>query len=191
MYNKSRRYYLFIAAVTLGLLPLLLAPTKEVKLRAQPWATVTAAVPLTPPEPWAVITSERTLDPTFGPAYRYLETNGHRGQTVPLHRVTAYNALPYQTSPDPTMSSCGPTFEGQIAVSQDLLFKDGRKAMCGKEVTLLVMSNDNKYVVQRISGIVNDTMNRRYTNAADILIHNTDVDQALAWGVRRALLVVE
>jgi 3D (Asp-Asp-Asp) domain-containing protein len=80
---------------------------------------------------------------------------------IPLSRITYYNAVPEQTDDDPEMSACGPTMDGQIAVSRDL-FKV--VLPCGTRVQLIV--ND----VYEGEFIVWDTMARRWTETADVLM---------------------
>lgn len=102
---------------------------------------------------------------------------------VELGRVTAYNAVPEQTTADPTMSSCGPTFPGQIALSRDLFFDEhGNKHLCGAEAVIVLDSG----VV--ITGIVNDTMAARWRLSADILMDSEP--DALAFGVQAGVLSI-
>lgn len=106
--------------------------------------------------------------------------------SVPLQRISAYNPLPWQTDADPYTSSCGPNRPDQIALSQDLFFENGRK-ICGTEVTLLVVEEGR--VVESYDRVVWDTMNIRYTATADMYLPEDRVEEAMAWGVRRGLLV--
>lgn len=105
---------------------------------------------------------------------------------VPLHRVSAYNPVPRQTWGDPTVSSCGPNRENQIAVSRDLFFDDeGRKHLCGASVTVITERGEvfEDYVIW-------DTMNPRYSNTADILMPTEDESVAFAFGITRGILLI-
>lgn len=97
-----------------------------------------------------------------------------------LHRVTAYNAVPWQTSSDPEISACGPTRPDQIALSQDLFFRKNGGNRCGERVEIVLSSG------KVIHGVVWDTMNARYKMAADILMDS--VHEAVQFGVKEAEL---
>ncbi len=97
-----------------------------------------------------------------------------------LHRVTAYNAVNWQTDSDPDVSACGPTRPNQIALSQDLFFRRNGNNRCGEHVEIVLGSG------AIIHGIVWDTMNPRYHMAADILMGT--VRQAVNFGVQQAEL---
>ncbi len=97
-----------------------------------------------------------------------------------LHRVTAYNAVHWQTDSDPRVSACGPTRPNQIALSQDLFFRRDGNNRCGEHVEIVLASG------AVIHGIVWDTMNPRYHMAADILMGT--VRQAQNFGVQQAEL---
>ncbi len=103
---------------------------------------------------------------------------GHR--LIYLHRVTAYNAVAWQTSRDPEMSACGPTRPDQVALSQDLFFRRNGTNRCGEKVDILLSSG------QVVHGVVWDVMNPRYHMAADILMNT--LQQAVDFGVQRAEL---
>ncbi len=103
---------------------------------------------------------------------------GHR--LVYLHRVSAYNAVAWQTNSNPSMSACGPTRPNQIALSQDLFFRRNGGNRCGEKVDILLSSG------QVVQGVVWDTMNARYKMSADILMGS--VQQAVDFGVQRAEL---
>ncbi|MEY2342904.1 hypothetical protein AB4090_12445 [Acidithiobacillus sp. IBUN Pt1247-S3] len=103
---------------------------------------------------------------------------GHR--LIYLHRVTAYNAVSWQTSSDPDMSACGPTRPNQIALSQDLFVRRNGSTRCGEHVDILLSSG------QVIHGVVWDMMNPRYHMAADILMNS--IQRAVDFGVQRAEL---
>jgi len=98
-----------------------------------------------------------------------------------LRRVSAYNAVPWQTKPDPYVSACGPNLpQGQIALSQNLFFKPDGGNRCGQHVIIHLADG------QTIRGIVWDTMNARYYNAADILMPH--INQAVNFGVHQGTL---
>ncbi|WP_291511015.1 hypothetical protein [Acidithiobacillus sp.] len=97
-----------------------------------------------------------------------------------LHRVTAYNAVPWQTSSDPEISACGPTRPDQIALSQDLFFRKDGGNRCGERVEIVLSSG------KVVRGVVWDTMNARYKMAADILMDS--VHEAVQFGVKEAEL---
>lgn len=100
---------------------------------------------------------------------------------IPLGRITYYNAVPEQTDDDPEVSACGPTRERQIAVSRDLF----RSVLqCGDRVRLFVNGVDQgEYIVW-------DTMARRWTATADVLMPLGTIP---TWGGlgKGSLLVVE
>lgn len=105
---------------------------------------------------------------------------------VPLYRVSAYNPVPRQTDGDPTISSCGPNRERQIAVSRDLFFdENGRKHLCGVVATVVTNRGEvfEDYVIW-------DTMNPRYTNTADILFPTLDESVAYAFGITQGTLLI-
>lgn len=102
-----------------------------------------------------------------------------------LERVSAYNAVPRQTSADPSTSSCGPTIPGTVALSQDLFFReDGHKYRCGQRVTILT---DRGEVFPNL--VVWDTMNPRYSLTADVLWPNNNEDEAYEFGISEGWLV--
>jgi len=131
---------------------------------------------------------EATPEPA--PVQLAIEPRAEVLEAIELHRVTAYNPLPYQTDEDPYTSSCGPNRPDQIAVSRDLFFDEhGRKHLCGVEVTLIVYDSDGQ-VEAILNRVIWDTMNPRYNLTADVYLDHHDVDEALAWGVKRGALVM-
>lgn len=119
-----------------------------------------------------------------------LEPVVHIRDAVPLQRITAYNAVPEQTSADPTMSSCGPTKDMQIALSRDLFF-DGnrRKHLCDVEAIIFTDQGHVYYAT------INDTMHERWNHAADVLLDPTDdkeqnYREAMTWGIRTGHVVI-
>ncbi|MHB1532349.1 hypothetical protein [Acidithiobacillus sp.] len=113
-------------------------------------------------------------------------STGHDGallmhhQVLYLQRVTAYNAVPEQTSSDPDIAACGPNRPDQIALSQDLFFRKNGSNRCGEPVAIVLRSG------RVIRGVVWDTMNPRYHMAADILMGS--ISKALDFGVKEAEL---
>ncbi len=101
---------------------------------------------------------------------------------IPLNRITAYNAVAGQTDATPHISSCGPTLDNQIAVSQDLFFAGRTKHLCGKRA--VVVTADGR----EFEGVINDTMNRRYKSSADILFQN--YGDAKRFGVSEGYLLI-
>ena len=97
-----------------------------------------------------------------------------------LRRVTAYNALPDQTSGNPDIAACGANRPNQIALSQDLFFLKNGGNRCGEHINIVLRSG------RVIDGIVWDTMNSRYHMAADILM--SSVRRAMDFGVKQAKL---
>ncbi len=97
-----------------------------------------------------------------------------------LRRLTAYNALPDQTSSDPDIAACGPNRPNQIALSQDLFFLKNGGNRCGEHIDIILHSG------RVIHGVVWDTMNSRYHMAADILMGS--VQRAMDFGVKQAKL---
>lgn len=98
-----------------------------------------------------------------------------------LHRVTAYNAVPWQTSNHPGISACGPNLPNQIALSQNLFFKPNGGNRCGQEVIIRLADG------QMIHGIVWDTMNAEWSNAADVLTNG--VNKAVSFGDHQGQLI--
>lgn len=94
----------------------------------------------------------------------------HGFTVIPLNRITYYNAVPEQTDDDPEVSACGPTMDRQIAVSRDL-FKT--VLPCGARVRLIVEGIDQGEF------IVWDTMARRWTATADVLM---PLGRVPSWG---------
>ena len=103
-----------------------------------------------------------------------------RRQVFYLQRVTAYNALPDQTSSNPDIAACGPNRPDQVALSQDLFFLKNGGNRCGERIDIILQSG------RVIHGVVWDTMNPRYHNAADILMNS--VQRAMDFGVKQAQL---
>jgi len=100
-----------------------------------------------------------------------------------LSRITAYNPVSSQTDSSPDISSCGKNLPNQIALSQDLFFKNGVK-QCGLRVD--VYNSHGKLIVK--DAVVWDTMNKRYHHAADILMASDT--QALQFGVQKGYLII-
>ena len=101
---------------------------------------------------------------------------------IPLNRITAYNAVAGQTDATPHISSCGPTLANQIAVSQDLFFAGRAKHLCGKRAVIVTADG------REFEGVINDTMNRRYKNSADILFQS--YGDAKKFGVSEGYLLL-
>lgn len=96
-----------------------------------------------------------------------------------LHRVSAYNAVVNQTDSNPNESACGPTLpHNQIALSQNLFFTPNGGNRCGEHMNIRLANG------QIVHGIVWDTMNARYYNAADILMngHREAIDFGIQSG---------
>lgn len=120
-------------------------------------------------------------------AYHFAWADGQDlGAVIEVDRISSYNPVPSQTDADPWMSSCGPTMETQLALSQDLFFVDGVKAHCGVKATVYVQTGRG---VERHELYVNDTMAPRFRNTVDLMVHDT-VQEALAFGVRNGLLIL-
>lgn len=114
---------------------------------------------------------------------------GENDTVIVLQRVSFYNLVPEQTSPDPSTSSCAKTVERQIAVSQDLFFDDNRrKHLCGARVTVIT---DNGHVFENY--VLNDTTHSRYRLTADVVYPGTspeDIQAALAMGISTGTLII-
>ena len=111
-------------------------------------------------------------------------------QTIPLERVSFYQAVPGQTDSTPHLSACGPTLGPwvQVAVSRDLAAWTGGTLKCGTRVRVVL---ENRGVAGRhvIEGIVWDTMAPRWKRTVDVLV--APGEPARAYGVRhRARLEV-
>ena len=90
-------------------------------------------------------------------------------------KVTAYNSLAYQTSPNPDIAAWGDSLKPGmkcIAVSRDLL-RLGLK----HNTPIKIEGFDSIY-------LVNDKMHRRKRNQIDIYM-GKDVKKAKEWGVKR------
>lgn len=98
-----------------------------------------------------------------------------------LHRVTAYNAVPWQTSSHPGIAACGPNIPNQIALSQNLFFKPNGGNRCGQEVIIRLSDG------QVIHGTVWDTMNAEWHDAADLLTNG--VSRAIDFGNHKGQLI--
>lgn len=110
--------------------------------------------------------------------------DGEPSLVVEVSRISAYNAVPRQTDGDPTISSCGPNLERQVAVSRDLFFDEfGTKHLCGKTVTVLTERGEvfEDYVIW-------DTMSERFTKTVDILLPTLDESVAFSFGVTSGVL---
>ncbi len=98
-----------------------------------------------------------------------------------LNRVTAYNAIANQTSSHPWLAACGPNLpRHQVALSQNLFIRPNGTTRCGQQV--LIRLNDGRTV----KGVVWDTMNARYHNAADILMKQ--YGRAMQFGIKQGSL---
>ena len=105
-------------------------------------------------------------------------------QTIPLERVSFYQAMPNQTDSTPHLSACGPTKAPwvQVAVSRDLAAWTGGTLKCGTRVRV-VLENRGVNGVHVIEGVVWDTMAPRWSRTVDVLI---GVDEpAGRYGVRK------
>ena len=108
------------------------------------------------------------------------------GYEIELDRISFYNPVFWQTDEDPSISSCGPNRENQIAVSRDLFFDDyGRKHLCGQKVTIITEDGEvfEDYVIW-------DTMNERFTKTADIMLPHEDHNVAMELGITSGVLHV-
>ena len=105
-------------------------------------------------------------------------------EEIPLEKITAYNAVTWQTQGDPNVSSCGPNIPNQIAVSRDLFFdENGHKHLCG---TIVNVITDNGITFENM--VIWDTMAPRFVLAADILMDR--VDEAREFGVTSGVLQI-
>lgn len=95
---------------------------------------------------------------------------------IEMKRISYYNAVPWQTDSDPTVSACGPNKENQVAVSRDLFRKE---LHCGDIVDVYIKGD---YLGQFI---VWDTMNERFSDTLDIL-----TDTSYGWGLTTGHVVV-
>jgi hypothetical protein len=122
-------------------------------------------------------------------AYSELLELGYReDQAVRLHRLTAYNAVAWQTNNRPFESSCGLNQPDQLAISRDLFFDDnGNKHLCGERVKLLIIDPVTREVTDVQERVIWDTMNGRFQQTGDVLLE--DVAEARRFGVRQGLLV--
>lgn len=96
--------------------------------------------------------------------------------------VTYYQALPGQTDADFSTAACGPNLEPwvQVAVSRDLFYDALGNKRCGQQVRLHFSNG------QQIVGVINDTMNPRFSKRIDVLVANHE--NALAYGRKVARL---
>lgn len=129
------------------------------------------------------------LPPEWQAAYRQLWELGYsEAQAVRLKRLTAYNAVPWQTNSRPFESSCGYNLPDQLALSRDLFFDAaGRKHLCGERVKLLIIDPVSREVIDIQERVIWDTMHSRFRETGDLLFD--DVAEARRFGVRQGLLV--
>lgn len=80
--------------------------------------------------------------------------------SIPLTRISAYNAVAGQTDATPTIGACGRLPRNAVGISRDLL----KVFPCGTWVKVTSASG-RTYV-----GVVADTMNARYSRAVDLLV---------------------
>lgn len=147
-------------------------------------ALLTSPTPSAPPT-LGPVAGPVALDWPRPPAPPTWDADAAAYPAVALHRITAYNAHASQTDSTPTVASCGPLSAAPgrvIAVSRDLLYTpDGRKR-CGQEIAI-------EYADGRIiTGVIWDTMNRRYRGAADVLMPT--YEQARQHGVQAGHLIM-
>lgn len=95
-----------------------------------------------------------------------------------IHRITGYTLAPGETDSTPFIAACGdlhPIFgklkRGEVvfAVSQDLLFRYGKRYICGRKAYLEYRNG------KRIYGVIYDTMNARYSKSIDVLVYQYGV----------------
>lgn len=158
------------------------------KLQVEP--VVFPEIKIAPPAQEATGNEEVIVDEEVTDYIIELDEYAQEGDTViPLKRVSFYNLVPEQTSPDPSTSSCGPTVERQIGVSRDLFFDSNRrKHLCGARVTVIT---DNGQVFENY--VLNDTMHSRWELTADIVypgVTEEDIMAARALGVTTGTLII-
>ena len=102
--------------------------------------------------------------------------------------TTAYNSVPWQTDDDPWVTASGMLAgQGTIALSRNLIRAESDLMRnMGYNPAAEIAFGDTVFVVYVLPMVVRDTMNRRYSDRADIW--TADVKTARAWGVRRTYL---
>ena len=126
-----------------------------------------------------VIIAAIALAPQEPPTPLQIQPSVSTLTSIPLTRITAYNATEAQTDAEPWLSACGITFEGQLAVSRDLL---NHVVPCGTSIIIMTDGGDI------IRGVVNDTMNVRYKNSADVMLNN--LQDAIVFGVQSGHIIL-
>ena len=102
-----------------------------------------------------------------------------------VSRITFYNPVWWQTDSTPEVSSCGPTVDRQIALSQDLFFDEyGNKHLCGVRVDVVT---DDGLILEDY--VINDTMNVRFTNTVDVMLPKNAVNEAFQLGVKEGSVI--
>lgn len=180
MTDGVRRHLLYVG-VCLSLVGLLSFATLHHEVHEVELAIVPGVEVLTP--------DVSHLPPEWQSAYRrLLELGFSEAQAVRLKRLTAYNAVAWQTNSRPFESSCGLNQPDQLAVSRDLFFDEhGRKHLCGQRVKLLIIDPLTREVIDIQERVIWDTMNSRFQQTGDVLLE--DLAEARQFGVRQGLLV--
>ena len=103
--------------------------------------------------------------------------------------ATAYNSEPWQTDSDPFVTSSGARVsDGTLALSRDLIRAEtGLMHQMGFNPTGSYAYGDTLYMVYVKPMVLHDTMNRRFTDRADIWLN--DYNTARQWGKREVYLV--
>lgn len=151
---------------------------------APPQVDNVVTIPLPLPQVVVMPQDERLYDEFWGDAYLYAD----EGDTlIRIERVSFYNPVPEQTTPNPEYSSCGKTLDRQIAVDRGLFFDaEGRKHLCGRVVTVVT---DRGEVFENY--VLNDTMNARFTEpTVDVMLPADEVDKAMELGVTTGTLII-
>ncbi len=127
---------------------------------------------------------------SLGTALTQMEHDIDHVSKVEISRIvaTAYNSVPWQTNSEPFVTSSGEAVQkGTLALSRDLIRAENRlMAEMGFNPSGAYTYGDTVYVVYVKPMVVNDTMNKRFRNRADIWLE--EYGTARDWGKRNVYI---
>jgi len=141
----------------------------------------------------SLVREKHSLEQTIDSLHSVLAEADNDLQAVSSVRIsriiaTAYNSHPWQTDDTPFITSSGSTVaDGTLALSRDLIqAENALMHRMGFNPSGMYAYGDTVFVIYVKPMVVNDTMNRRYTNRADIWLDKQSV--ALKWGKRNVFI---